>query len=216
VGESPLRDEPRWESEIAFWRGWLGRHGAKYEGSWQLLPEIAALVRPGMSQARIANVGAGAMSLIGNVLNGVSVEVVASDLLADEYTALREELGLRPVVEVEKQDMACLTYEDGSFDIVFCANALDHSQDPQQAIMEMIRVCRGWVYLKHLPHEAKWCGYSGLHQWNIDITPDNDCEFWKRGHTEVFLLSSCGEFKTSVVPGGRRDRIISVLQKGAI
>lgn len=216
MGKDSL-NEPRWESEIAFWRGWLRKHGAKYESPRRLHPRITALVMH-LSQVRIANVGAGPMSLIGETIDRISVEVIASDFLADEYTALRKELGLKAIVVVEKQDMAHLTYENDSFDVVFCANALDHSQCPQQAIMEMIRICKpkGWVYLKHLPHEGKWCGYTGLHQWNIDAMPNGDCEFWTRGRAQAFLLSSCGRFETSVVSRGRRGRIISVLQKGVV
>ncbi len=45
--------------------------------------------------------------------------------------------------------MEKLTYPNDLFDIVYCANALDHTLDALSAVKEMIRVVKpgGWVYI---------------------------------------------------------------------
>ncbi len=48
---------------------------------------------------------------------------------------------------VVRENMEHLTYPDGTFDLVVCINALDHTPDPQAAIKEMVRVSKGWVYI---------------------------------------------------------------------
>lgn len=48
---------------------------------------------------------------------------------------------------VEIQDMERLTYPDKSFDVVTCINALDHTKDARSALREIIRVCRGLIYI---------------------------------------------------------------------
>lgn len=48
---------------------------------------------------------------------------------------------------VDPQDMEHLTYPDKLFDIVICINALDHTKDAEQALKEMLRVSKGFVYI---------------------------------------------------------------------
>ncbi len=49
----------------------------------------------------------------------------------------------------EYQDMENLDYEDESFDLVVCVNALDHTKDAEKALLEFMRVCEenGFVYI---------------------------------------------------------------------
>jgi ubiquinone/menaquinone biosynthesis C-methylase UbiE len=136
------------------------------------------------SHVRIADLGAGLFSIIGNLwFNGkdqVSVDVVASDLLADEYDEIRKKHHVIPVVNVEKQNMEDLTYPDASFDIVHCTNALDHCSDPIAAILEMRRICKpgGWIYLRHYTDVAEDQKHIGLHQWNLSLSGMYDCRIW--------------------------------------
>ncbi len=117
----------------------------------------------------IAEIGAGPMNTIGEMLDGVNIKIVASDILAEEYKELWKKHNAHPFgFEVEYQDMENLTYPDESFDIVHCRNAIDHTQDLHKAIKEMQRVCKkgGYVYLAHAPSQKK--KYGGHHYWNIE------------------------------------------------
>lgn len=48
---------------------------------------------------------------------------------------------------VEVQDMENINYPDNTFDLVVCVNALDHTEDAEKALKELIRVARTWVYV---------------------------------------------------------------------
>lgn len=180
------------KGEIAYWRGWLTGRGRRYQNLRPLSPLFDFMIG-GKKRVRIANLGAGALNMLGDFRDNVRVTVVSSDLLADEYKNLHGEFSIKPPTPVEKQDMTSLTYQDNSFDIVYCANALDHTQDPYKALQEMVRICKpgGWIYLRHIAHEGKRHGYRNLHQWNLDITEDGDCIIWNKAdfQTATFLLS---------------------------
>ena len=116
---------------------------------------------------------------------------------------------------MEKQDMENLTYEDEMFDIVHCANALDHCVDPHKALKEMFRVCKvgGWIYLRHTPNEGKRHRYTMQHQWNIEVVGE-DCRIWN--YQGEFMLSECvSGFKNvkKVELSGEPITIVSKLNK---
>lgn len=205
------------KNELDFWQKWFKRKGIFFQTP-KRLGSVFDFMFGDKKEVTIANLGAGAMSLIGDYRRDVKVRVVSSDLLAAEYAQMRKEMGIISPTPIEKQDMTDLTYQDGSSDIVFCSNALDHCQDPYKALQEMVRICKskGWIYLKHTAHEGKRQGYSGLHQWNIDATDDGDCIFWnKTWHPgETFLLSDIYPgFKTEVEHYSKITMIRSFVQK---
>jgi len=158
--------------ELKFWRHWLKHHASEHVKAPPLADYLAPLVN---GSARIADLGAGACCLVGR---RDGVEVAASDALADEYAEMWAGLSLSPEIAVERQDMARLAYPDESFDIVHCANALDHSADPRAAVLECARICRpgGVVYLAHIRDQARCAHYAGLHGWNAS----RDGRFWAR------------------------------------
>lgn len=55
-------------------------------------------------------------------------------------------------------DAAILPFEDGAFDLVYCRFLLEYLRDPQQAVREMVRVCRpgGRVLLQDLDGQLLW------------------------------------------------------------
>lgn len=55
-------------------------------------------------------------------------------------------------------DAAILPFEDGSFDLVYCRFLLEYLRDPEQAVREMVRVCRpgGRVLLQDLDGQLLW------------------------------------------------------------
>jgi SAM-dependent methyltransferase len=199
--------------ELHYWRSFLKRRGHWYKVSRPLRREITELISERRT-ARIADCGAGPVSLIGNAVKGKQIQVTACDVLADEYADLCEELGVRRYIPVEKQDITCLGYDHDSFDVVWCSNAVDHCLDPWAAVQEMVRICRpgGWVYLRHVAHEARRMSYSGLHTWNLDVV-DADCLFWTKAHAQSFMLSACHAGFESWQTSERYPLVICALQK---
>lgn len=225
-------NKKEWElntkAEVVFWRGWLPEGSKKYLEKTKLSPYFKELIED-KKEVKIADIGSGAISVTGYEWDDVKINLFPSDFLADEYKKLYDEFKIYPKVPIEKQDMAKLTYEDNSFDIVHCRNALDHCFDPYNSIKEMIRICKpgGWIYLEHFAHVGKMSGYKGLHQWNIDGGCKNeivswgnldkkcdDCILWKK--ERKFLLSEIAKgFITGIDTKHKKNRItvISKLKK---
>jgi len=103
------------EAELLFWRGWLTGKGKLFEKNIRLHDKFTPFIG-NKKKIKIANLGSGPVCIIGNRRRDVEVEVVCSDLLANEYKKLLNSLKLKPICSVEKQNMAKLTYEDNSFD----------------------------------------------------------------------------------------------------
>lgn len=58
-------------------------------------------------------------------------------------------------LNVHQADMTFLPFEDESFDFLFVRHALEHSPCPVVTLMELRRVCRGWMLLI-LPTPEYW------------------------------------------------------------
>ena len=99
--------------------------------------------------------------------------ITAVDPLATEYTELLRREGIVSLVQILPAEAEQLVTRFGHecFDLVHCANALDHSHDPFRAILEMMSVVKtgGYVLLRHFRREAENRGFTGLHQWNFDV-----------------------------------------------
>lgn len=132
------------------------------------LPEYFRELIGDKESVLIAELGAGPVNTIGNQWPGVKVEVIASDVLADEYDELWDKIKEVPLVPVVFKDMEYLDYPNDTFDIVHCRNAVDHTKNAYIAIEEMKRVCKpgGWVYLIHAPGQKK--RYRGHHYHNFE------------------------------------------------
>lgn len=211
-----------WEAgkkeELEFWRRWLGSKGKVYEKSNRLSDRFTPMIGD-KKRVKIANLGAGPVCLIGDRRRDVKVKVISSDLLANKYRKLLKELNLKPVNPVKRQDMTRLTYKENTFDIVYCANTLDHCRNPYRALKEMVRICKpgGWIYIRHIAHEGQRRRYRSLHQWNIDMTEDGDCIFWNNDpgpQTDTFLLSDIYPgFTTTIEPIRKAALVTSFVQK---
>ena len=93
-------------------------------------------------ETRVLDVGCG----IGSVLHFVKGKRKGIDPLAEEYAKFY----CYPAgVEVSKGYAERLEFEDGSFDVVFCTNVLDHVESPETAVAEAARVLGngGWFVL---------------------------------------------------------------------
>jgi len=189
---------------------------------FQLRPYLGVLIED-KKEVNIADIGSGAITLIGHIWKDVKVNVFPSDIMANEFKKILTKFNISSIVPVEEQDMSKLTYKDNFFDIVYCSNALDHTLNPILAIKEMIRICKpeGYVYLRHARNEGKREKYGHLHRWNICPTIEGDCLFWELERKNDFLLSS---INSNFITEYKKDwdgyngwdgemRVISILKK---
>ncbi len=177
------------ELNLAFWRVKLPHIAETFNHALELPNYFDSMIGD-KKEIWIADLGAGVMSTTGSTWKDVKVHLYPSDYFWDEYKEFYPMKGIKQFIPMEKQDMENLTYNDEMFDIVHCANALDHCIDPFKALREMYRVCKigGWIYLRHIPNEGKTQRYSLQHQWNI-TKQGEDCLIWN--YQDKFLLSDC-------------------------
>jgi ubiquinone/menaquinone biosynthesis C-methylase UbiE len=127
-----------------------------------LIDELVPYV-VGRDEVVIADLGAGAFSVIGRVYEDVDIIIYPSD--SQNFNRFYKKHHIAPRYPIEYQNMESLTYPDKVFDLVVCLNALDHVKDAQKAVEEMIRVCKmgGNVYVDCALHQLD-TGYR--HFWN--------------------------------------------------
>lgn len=72
--------------------------------------------------------------------------MVATDPLNRDFASLYPR---QPRVRYDSFCAESLPYDDATFDVVFCMNALDHMADPPAAVRQMLRVLKpgGWLHL---------------------------------------------------------------------
>lgn len=68
-------------------------------------------------------------------------------------------------LDVREADMTFLPFDDDSFDLLFVRHALEHSPCPLVTLMELRRVCRGWMVLI-LPTPEYW-GVRGRNHYAV-------------------------------------------------
>jgi len=196
------------EEEIAFWQGAIERYradpaksafGAKLDPDRPVQPVILDRVRqalrPGQSAARVLDVGCGPLSTIGKKADGLELEIVGLDPLADDYQRLFDQSGLkRPHHSVNGfAERATEYFGEAAFDYVHAENSLDHCQDAGRALAELRAVCRpdAIFFFRVFVNEGEHNHYSGLHQWNFD-TYNGKVIFWRPGEIhfidEIFQL----------------------------
>lgn len=120
------------------------------------------------------DVGCGPVTAFGTAWRGRHVRLTRADPLAAVYAKILRHLRLDSTaltavpVEAEKLDRV---FQPESFHLVHARNALDYAHDPEQAIGQMLQVCKpgGAVVLHHCQNEADFCGYTGLRRWNFDV-----------------------------------------------
>lgn len=213
--ESNNAVNPRYKNTLLFYNMNFRKKLRKFNRPSQL-PDYFKPMIGDNKEVNIAELAAGPICTIGNAFKDVKVNIYASDILQNEYAPLWELHQATPIVPVEYQDMEHLTYPDGFFDIVHCANALDHTLYPKKALNEILRICKlgGWVYLYHLPDQRK--KYRGMHEWDINEVGG---ETIFSNPNEKFSLSEFGDFKTHTehqkLRGSWReeDLVISILHK---
>lgn len=171
-----------WETgkqhEIAFWTEWFETKGLQWKDEFknrlnEHLPFQDFLVPylPDRPEITVLDVGAGPLTLLGKVLPGRKLTIIAVDPLADIYDKILESYHIVPLIRTESCDSERLSekFHACTFDLVVIQNALDHSYDPMEGIKQMLYVLRKdcWVILSHDTNEAERANYVGFHQWNF-------------------------------------------------
>ncbi len=190
--------------ELVFWRRWLSREGGEMSELFRReldpsAPIDAALHRylegPSDQPARILDVGAGPMTILGKTHPTRRLEIVATDVLAAQYARYLRRYGITPPVPTIPADAERLSeaLPAGTFDLVHANNCLDHTAEPGRALAEMVGMARpgGWVYLRHRRDEAEREHYSGLHQWNV-CERDGELVIWRPGE-EISARDGIGQ-----------------------
>lgn len=106
---------------------------------------VAPLLRPGASVLEIGG-GTGQQALD---FSSLGFEVTSIDLPASTYSAAR----IFPIIEY---DGRTIPFGDGSFDIVFSSNTLEHVRDLEPLHAEIRRVLKPDGYCVHVLPTANW------------------------------------------------------------
>ena len=143
----------------------------------------------------------------------MTLELVATDPLADAYAEHFQALGLVPPMTTRfalaEELTAFLPPE--FFDIVHCRNALDCCFDPLRALSEMLRVLRpgGVIMLYNLANQAEVEGYAGSRQYNLDVV-EGRLVIW-RG-SERWDVETVSPVRTSIKAGGG-EQVSAIITK---
>jgi len=89
-----------------------------------------------------------------------------------------------PNLHISQGNIYGLKHEDNSFDLVICSEVLEHLEDPQKALKELIRVSKKHILLS-VPNEPWFCLFNYT-QWGKDIGHINK---WSKNKFVKFLKS---------------------------
>jgi SAM-dependent methyltransferase len=193
--------------ETTFWKTWFETKGLHWKDDYllrldpdyQFLHELRPYVNaPRDATARILDVGAGPISVLGQVWPGRKLEVTAVDPLADQYNKIISENDVTPRVRTQTGYGEHLLdlFPASSFDFVYAQNCLDHSYDPLLCFDQMLAVVKPecFVVTNHLINEGENENYAGLHQWNFDVRGLFKPKFiiWQPGKQPIDLQKHLG------------------------
>ena len=122
-----------------------------------------------LSPKTILDVGSGPVSILhGLFQNGTIIKTAdpLSELYGLFFDYKKYKITPPEVLPGEEVD-----FED-VFDLCHICNALDHCQDPEKVVQNLYRAVKpgGYVFVQGFINEADAQGFSGFHQWNLDIT----------------------------------------------
>jgi ubiquinone/menaquinone biosynthesis C-methylase UbiE len=129
------------DKELTFQKQWkqfpwpevLGKL-REYWSSYRYIHEILECIELDESK-RVLDVGCGVVSVL-NILPGIRYGI---DPLVDQYKKLYP---LDKNITWKKNHGEKISFEDSFFDVVFCSNVLDHTENPKVVMSEMRRVLK--------------------------------------------------------------------------
>ncbi len=188
--------------ELFFWMRWLLLNKVRNPENFK------RLLNPGLQisefhrqfiddlpeqRVRILEVGAGPMSNIGKRHPDKELELVPTDILANQYAKILSLFNVNPpfktiYANVEKLEEK---FEENSFDFVVANNAIDHCEDPVRAIVQMLFVVKPqhYVLLRHAEKEGERKNYSGIHWWNFGFDGNSPILFNKHYSVDISMIA---------------------------
>lgn len=225
-----LKSKSKWEagihSELQHWEKWIQSKGLNFPEDFNrrvdrdsmLQPEFIDLL-PSLDCIEILDVGAGPLTAIGKKCEGKKIIITAVDSLADVYNRMLEKYNIEPIVKTQKIDAERLTdvFTEDKFDLVIALNAIDHTYNPEEAILQMLKVVKSgsFVFLRHTLDEGEAQDYSGFHQWNFSMSTSGD--FLIKSKTETINMtkkySEICEISCEIVNLLNMDKLVTKIQK---
>ena len=185
------------DQELKFWNDWFASKGDRWPEEYQRRLDPFREIDPWIlgdipdARAKVLDVGAGPMTNLGSVFQGRKIDITACDPLAHFYAGMAAKHGVdRPVeTQVGFAEELSAFFDPGTFDVINCCNALDHSFEPVRGIEEMLIVAKpgGRIVLSHAINEAEHEQYRGLHQWNLNAK-DGRFVIWNRSQRVDAML----------------------------
>jgi SAM-dependent methyltransferase len=216
------------DEEIEFWFRWLRDRGAPWTDDyvWRnnpdapLQPRVRAYLPDEDAHLRILDVGSGPLTILGKRWGDRTLDITAADPLADRYAVLFDRLGLKPPSLPVKADAEHLAevFDEGTFDLAYARNCLDHGHDPLRAIQQMLNVVKAerYVLLDHATDEGEYMRYSGPHQWNFRVE-DGRFVIWRPGlrvdaHS---VLEQVADVETAIAPDDSRYMTVALRKRAS-
>ena len=109
----------------------------------RLYREVAAVAAAGEATS-LLDAGCGEGEALARLGEWVPERTAAVDLDPDAVAFTQNRL---PEVDVSRHSIDELPFEDASFDLVLCLEALEHVPEPGVALAELARVCSGRIVL---------------------------------------------------------------------
>ena len=168
---------PDYPEELEFWDGILGS-----ESPLLLDPKVRAMAVPAEVRwcavelatefqrlPRLLEVGSGPVSLLAGAVDEGLCTVVAVDPLARVYRQILDRHCIRYPIRSRGGHGERLNFPQGSFDLVYSSNALDHTRSPRRCLEQMCHMLRpgGFLFLEGFVREGTAGNWHGLHQHDL-------------------------------------------------
>lgn len=90
----------------------------------------------------------------GFTLNRLREQKIGNKLEGIEYLKTAIELGKKmyPDIKIKQGNIYNLPYADNSFDLVLCTEVLEHLEDPEKGLKELVRVAKKYLIIS-VPNE---------------------------------------------------------------
>ncbi|WP_425099548.1 hypothetical protein [Tropicibacter sp. S64] len=186
-------------AEVGFWDRWITGRGDKWPGDFRRRTDPDAPLTPlvldllphlDLDRSRpvkMLDIGSGPLSYVGYTHPEYEIDLTVVDPLSQEYNRLLDSVGITGVPRTQPGyfETALADFGPEAFDLVWCFNSLDHSIDPIIGLFNLLSVIRigGGLIFSFCPNEAEHGKYKGLHQWNLDVTPQDGLILTQMGRT---------------------------------